>query len=330
MPNRYTREGWIRSRRVAATERGALLLWHAIKSVADDYGRFNAEAYLVLAACFPRPRTADPVTEMDVSAWLEELARTRLIAIYQAGDDRLLQLFNFQQRPRRASKYPAPPLDVLDGLGEPEDSVARRDAGHRSGPPAALPRKPVPDAECAQDRHARSRPPGEGSPSADEMRAEVSPPAAGIGYGFDHDYGGGSGAGGAPPPDPSPPTHSPELETVQTPRPALVRPPVWRMPDYVASCEDCSLVLRTLNDLTCRTYTAAGRAGELLHRAHEVAGVDKALRAVRSEVERLGQRAGKSRYLAPFHLFDPSQWDTAVNALEGGVPDVDELRPLRV
>lgn len=89
-------------------------------------------------------------------------------------------------------------------------------------------------------------------------------------------------------------------------------------------------MLRTLNDLTCRTYTAAGRGGELLHRAHEVVGLEKAIATIRQEVERTGRRPGKARFLAPQFLFEAANWDGAVNASEGGVPDPDALRPLRV
>lgn len=283
-------------------------VWFALMSVADDYGRFSAEPEIIRPACFPR--RLETITEADVAAAIEEMARARLIVVYQAGADRLLQIYKFEQRVRAKSKYQPPAIELLDAIEEPADSAARTDARRAD---SAL--KPL--ARASDSHVTDSRPSDDG-----HMTAVV----VGVVEGEIVVVGGGVVRG-----EQRPPPQATGLRAVEDPGPRLVRPPqVHRPPEYILTCQDCAEILRTLNELTCRLYDGAGRGGEYMHRAHEVSGRDRTLRAVRAQVEAIGHRPGKTRFLSPAILFEPSNWDTNVNAIEGGSTDPDALRPLRV
>ena len=296
MPNRVFRGSLVRSRRWAAANFDAKAMWVLICLVADDYGRFDADPVILRAACFPR--SLEEVAESDIARWLEELGRVRLLALYQAGPDRLLQLFNFGQRVRAKSKYPAPPVELLDRLEEPKDSVARSDVGQMTV------------IRPSDDRHV----------TAVVVGGVVDVVEDGV-VGGD-----GGGAHRAPAPFPVP-----GLRAVEEPMALLERPPQpARPPAYVLSCQDCVVMLRTLNELTGRLYNAPGRAGEWMHMAHAQQGLDKALQTIRSKVDSIGQRPGKTRFLAPKIMFEPGNWDVDLNALDGGGADRDALPKLRL
>ena len=321
MPTRMTREGWIRSRRCAATSWGALVLWHALKSVADDYGRFSAEPYLVLAACFPRPRTVDQVTEKNVEAWLEELGQVRLLGFYQVGDDRLLQLFNFGQRARSRSKYQAPPVGVLDSIGEPEDSTARRDAGPRSVPLSGLPAVCPPDVSSVPDIRlpiARAVP-------APRPTDDGHTDAVVVVVGGDVVEGVGGGVVGSG-------THPRESKEPDRPKDSIVipihhEPPMARRPD--GGCSTCLDVLAHFAERTGRAFPLAGKIAERLHRAHQEHGVDTCKQIVEQQYARAldGTDAKGWEFLSPQVIFEPANFARLVNATKR--PETDEERARR-
>lgn len=315
MPLRIKRDTYLRSRRCATASWRAMCLWEALLSSADDYGRFTADPALIRPLCFPL-RLQD-VTEADIEADLQELASptVRLLGLYRVGGDRLLQLYNFRQRVRVPSKYPAPPLDLLDQLEEPAGSAARTDA------------RAAGSASRTDDGHLRA--PDRGSPSDDgQLRASAR---LDVVVGVVEDVvvveGGGVVGADAPPPPDRPP-HG--LRAVDPPA-ARTDPPVQtdRPPAVAPGCDECAEMLRTLNELTGRFYSAPGRTGLLVHDAHVRWGLEKCLATIRREVEVTLSRPGKARFLAPQVLFKPEQWDTAVNQADAA-PDPDALQPLRL
>jgi hypothetical protein len=322
MPNRITREGWIRSRRCASTSLGGIVLWHALKSVADDYGRFSAEPYLVLAACFPRPRSVDQVTEKHVAAWLEELAQVRLLAFYQAGDDRLLQLFNFGQRARSGSKYPAPPVEVLDAIGELEDSVARRDAGKRSGNPETTIRQVLSNqlpAECPPNDRRMSAPcpPNDRGPRA----ARAHPAAVVVCEDVVEGVCGDVVGNGAPTHGPDPPDTGGSVVI-----PIHHEPPQARRPD--GGCPTCLDVLSHFAERTGRAFPLAGRIAERLHRAHQDFDAEVCKRMVDQQHARAldGTDPRGWEFLSPQVIFEPANFARLVNTEKRPETDADRAR----
>jgi hypothetical protein len=294
-------------------------LWHALKAVADDYGRFSAEPYLVLAACFPRPRSADPVTEKDVERWLEELAAVRLLAFYQAGDDRLLQLFNFGQRARAKSKYPAPPLAVLASIGEPEDSTARRDSRPLTVTPANPTSEHLP-AECPPN--ARAMRAGRAQ-AADTPRADGEHPAAVfVVVGEDVCEGVGVVGEGPPPREPKEPDRPKDSVVI----PIHHEPLEARRRD--GSCPTCLDILAHFAERTGRPFPLAGKISERLHRAHLEHDAEVCKRIIDDQHARAvdGSDPRGWQYMAPQIIFEPANLARLVNAEKRPETDADRAR----
>lgn len=93
-------------------------------------------------------------------------------------------------------------------------------------------------------------------------------------------------------------------------------------PAYVVSCPSCTAMLRLVNDLSARGYTAPGQTGDQLHRAHQGRPLQAVLAALKRHVGHVNRR-GKSHLLAPTWWAKPENWDRIVNDLEP-----DEERPL--
>jgi hypothetical protein len=110
MPNRVIWPAIKRSRKIDATSPEAEVLFYRLLASADDFGRFHADPKLVLGECFPL--RIGTVTPKQVQGWLVELARVRLIRIYQVGDEAYLEFAKWEQRTRASqSRYPDPPTD---------------------------------------------------------------------------------------------------------------------------------------------------------------------------------------------------------------------------
>lgn len=116
MPNRIIREGILSSARVSALTAEAERLYTRLMLVVDDYGRIEADARLLVSKCFPL-RSRD-IRDDQLEKWLSETAAIGLVLLYQAGGKRYLQVQNFGQRVRSASKCPDPlestPADICE------------------------------------------------------------------------------------------------------------------------------------------------------------------------------------------------------------------------
>jgi hypothetical protein len=109
MPTRILRDGILDSERVDKLSFEAEVFYRRLMSVADDYGRFEADPVILRARCFPR-RT-DTITVQQIDSWLMETVKAELATVYQLSRKRFVELRDFGQRIRSKSKYPDPPAD---------------------------------------------------------------------------------------------------------------------------------------------------------------------------------------------------------------------------
>jgi hypothetical protein len=139
LPNRILREAILTSRAVSGLSDSGQIFYRCLMSVADDYGRFEADIDILRARCFPRQLDRWPPSR--VREALSECGEARssdgepLLSVYKL-DKEYLQINNFQQRIRAdkkgnptLSKYPESPLTALRG-------GSRADGGE--SPPKAL------------------------------------------------------------------------------------------------------------------------------------------------------------------------------------------------
>lgn len=75
-------------------------------SVVDDYGRFEADVTVLRARLYPLQLAE--TTEQMVADWLKECCRAGLMKLYRVGKTMYLELVNFKQRIRTASRFPDP------------------------------------------------------------------------------------------------------------------------------------------------------------------------------------------------------------------------------
>lgn len=106
MPNRIVREAILSSEAVSALSWAEEVFYRRLMSIADDYGRHEANPQLIRARCYPLQ--TDAVKAKDVSAWMEACQKAGILTLYSAGGKTYLQINKFQQQTRTASKCPAP------------------------------------------------------------------------------------------------------------------------------------------------------------------------------------------------------------------------------
>ena len=112
MPNRMIKESICTSETLAQLTPDEERLFYRLLVNADDFGRFDGRAAVVLAACFPLQ--LDRITVNDVEVWLQKLASVDLIRFYEVGGRRYLYFPTWDKHQRKRaqhSKYPAPPSD---------------------------------------------------------------------------------------------------------------------------------------------------------------------------------------------------------------------------
>lgn len=113
MPNRIIRESALTSDTLAVLSDAEERLWWRMVLVADDHGRFDATTDSLASRCFPRDRR---LPSPRVEGWLQWIARTGGIALYEANGHRYGIFVNWtaHQRVRESKpKHPAPPEEVL-------------------------------------------------------------------------------------------------------------------------------------------------------------------------------------------------------------------------
>jgi hypothetical protein len=139
MPTRLIREGIIDSRAVNALTEAAEIIYRRLMSVVDDYGRFEADAELIRARCFPRQ--LERWKPERVEKYLAECATVNdgespLLTVYHAGTRKYLQINNFGQRVQSKSKFPGPESGVPQ---QPEaESQPCLTVDHEEKPPSRM------------------------------------------------------------------------------------------------------------------------------------------------------------------------------------------------
>lgn len=107
MPNRIIREAILSSEKMALLGWPDEVFYRRLMSIVDDYGRTEANPQLLRARCYPLQTDAVRVT--DISRWMAACQKAGLILCYAVQEKQYLEVTNFGQQQRSASKYPAPP-----------------------------------------------------------------------------------------------------------------------------------------------------------------------------------------------------------------------------
>ena len=167
MPTRIIREGINDSRAINSLSEQSELFYRRLILIVDDYGRYEADPILLRAECFKRRIDDWPVER--VRQCLADVGQCRaddglpLVSVWHCrstGKD-FLQVNNFKQRTRTASRYPDPPNATLsDNVEQMTDNVTPiPDTGYR-----------IPKANTV----SRANGNGHNPTSADELRPAVS------------------------------------------------------------------------------------------------------------------------------------------------------------
>jgi hypothetical protein len=107
VPNRIVREAILSSERVASLGWAEEVFYRRLMSVVDDYGRTEANPQLLRSKCYPLQ--TDTVRAADISRWMAACQKAGLILGYEVIGKQYLELQNFGQQQRSASKCPPPP-----------------------------------------------------------------------------------------------------------------------------------------------------------------------------------------------------------------------------
>lgn len=111
MSDRVVRDELLTSERYWSVSIEAQRLFVHLILVVDDSARFSGKPFTIAASCFP----GHQVTGEKVERLLCELVDRDLIRMYQIDDERFIYLPRFRQRQRYVnSKYPEPPLEIID------------------------------------------------------------------------------------------------------------------------------------------------------------------------------------------------------------------------
>ena len=106
MPNRIVREAILSSEKVSSLSWAEEVLYRRLMSIVDDYGRHEANPKLLRSKCYPMQ--IDDVSVDQVAKWLTSCQKAEVLMVYQANGKMYLQINNFGQQQRSASKCPAP------------------------------------------------------------------------------------------------------------------------------------------------------------------------------------------------------------------------------
>lgn len=113
MPNRIIKESSRTSETLDSLSDTAERLFWRLVTVADDYGRFEADPRIILANCFPlRVGVLKPA---QVEKWFEELQKVDAVKCYIVNNKRYAVFTSWENHQRKRaehSKFPEPPLNT--------------------------------------------------------------------------------------------------------------------------------------------------------------------------------------------------------------------------
>src|SRR5690606_37583600 len=119
MPNRIIKESICTSDTIDRLTAEEERFFYRLMVQADDFGRFDGRAPVVLASTFPLRAHEIPIEQ--VEAWLDRLAEVDLIRFYHVEGRRYVYFTTWdkhQQKRAKHSKYPSPDADE----GPPQSS----------------------------------------------------------------------------------------------------------------------------------------------------------------------------------------------------------------
>ena len=122
MPNRIIRDAILTSERVATLDWPAEVFYRRLHSIVDDYGRHEAGHQLLRAKCYPLQ--TDSVRVADIARWMAACQKSGLILVYGNNGKQYLEVCNFGQQLRSASKCPAPDINCEQLLANEHLGVA--------------------------------------------------------------------------------------------------------------------------------------------------------------------------------------------------------------
>lgn len=109
MPNRIVREAILTSERVSTLGWPEEVFYRRLMSVVDDYGRHEAGHQLLRAKCYPLQ--TDSVRVADIARWMAACQKSGLILVYGVNGKQYLEISDFGQQVRSASRCPPPSAD---------------------------------------------------------------------------------------------------------------------------------------------------------------------------------------------------------------------------
>ena len=111
MPQRFLRPGITDSDKWNSVSEPAQNLFIRLLTRVDDFGRFDGRPAVIVGSVYSVWNALNPMSARcphDVSVMLSELYRSGLIILYENGGKRFLQLEQWTERQRVASKWPDP------------------------------------------------------------------------------------------------------------------------------------------------------------------------------------------------------------------------------
>ena len=114
MGNRIIKESCRTSDQLNQLSDGAERMFWRLVTVADDFGRFEADPITLKALCFPR--MVDTLKTPKVKGWIDEFLAVGLIKLYQVNGKTYGFFHTWEKHQRRRaqfSKHPAPNADNI-------------------------------------------------------------------------------------------------------------------------------------------------------------------------------------------------------------------------
>jgi hypothetical protein len=136
MPKRFLKPTIRQSKRWNTASYFAQSLFIRLITIADDYGRYEADYRLLSNEAFPYGSPEGKNVEVSqVESAFKELQDSGMINRYEANGNWYFEINNWQERVRSASRYPDPPASPNPRPGRPTLYQVTPDSEWKSAPP---------------------------------------------------------------------------------------------------------------------------------------------------------------------------------------------------